>query len=410
MILVIEMEIIFINIMLVFFPILIYLVLSCFNLLIDKKVTGWIFVMTMGTSLYLSLRYNLYFGNNNLLLMFCNIPILICYLKKRMLLGIGFTLLLIGLLYINNTGIMIVTILKYMLYLIIYVCLYKSKYFDYLFLRVVAVIQGFLLSFEYFYNIQEFTTLIELLILAIVIYVITFLSIYLFKLAEDISDMHGMINTAKREIDVKNSLFKLTHEVKNPIAVCKGYLDMMDINNIEKVERYTGIIKEEINRSLNIMNDFMECSKLKIQKEEFDINVLLESVYEAFKILGKSKNIKIIYNNKNDEIYINGDYHRLEQVLVNIIKNSIESITDDGIIELAVEIVNKKIEVLVKDNGIGMTKEELERITEMFYTTKKDGTGLGVALSKEIMLAHNGNIKYESEKGVGTICIMTLPI
>ena len=410
MILVMKMEIIFINIMLVFFPILIYLVLSCFNLLIDKKVTKWIFVMTMATSLYLSLRYNLYFGNNNLLLIFCNIPILICYLKKRIILGIGFTILFLGLLNTYQGDIMIVTVLKYMIYLIIYVCLYRSKYFDYLFFKIVAVVQGFLLSFEYFYDIQEFTMLIELLILAIVIYIVTFLSIYLFKLADDISNMHGMINTAKKEIEVKNSLFKLTHEVKNPIAVCKGYLDMMDINNIEKVERYTGIIKEEINRSLNIMNDFMECSKLKIQKEEFDMNVLLDSVYDSFKILGKSKNIKMIYENDNDEIYINGDYHRLEQVLVNIIKNSIESITDNGIIELGVEIIDKQVKIKVRDNGIGMTNDELEKVTEMFYTTKKDGTGLGVALSREIILAHNGEIKYDSEKGGGTVCTVTIPV
>lgn len=400
----------FINIMLVFFPILIYLVLSCFNLLIDKKVTSQVFVMTMATSLYLCLRYNLYFGNNNLLLIFCNIPILICYLKKNTWLGVGFTIIVLGLLSYENGSIMYITLLKYMLYLIIYVCLYRSKLFDYLFFKLVAVIQGFLLSFEYFTDITDFTILIEVLILAMIIYIVTFLSIYLFKLADDISNMHGMINTAKREIEVKNSLFKLTHEVKNPIAVCKGYLDMIDITNQENVSRYTEIIKGEINRSLNIMNDFMECSKLKIQKEEFDMNVLLEEVYNSFKILGNSKDIKIVYNNNCDEIYINGDYHRLEQVLVNIIKNSIESITENGIIELSAELLDDDVQVIIKDNGIGMTEEEISKVTEMFYTTKKDGTGLGVALSKEIVMAHDGKIKYDSVKGKGTVCMITIPV
>jgi len=404
------METIFINIVLIFFPILIYLVLSCFNLLIDKKVTEQIFIVTVASSLYLSLRYNLFFYDNDLLLMFCSIPVLICYLKKNVFLGCLFSLVFLVMLYYNRGDILYVTILKYFLYLVIYLCLYNRRLFDYLYFRIVAVVQGFLMSFEYLGDVSDITKLIELLILAFVVYIITFLSIYLFKLADDISNMHGMINSAKRDLEIKNSLFKLTHEVKNPIAVCKGYLDMMDVNNREKVIKYTGILKSEIDRSLNIMNDFMECSKLKINKEEFDMNILLDSVYNSFKILGNNKGIKIVYENCYDEIYINGDYHRLEQVLVNVIKNSIESISDSGIIKLSVETFKDKILVMIRDNGCGMDQEELENIMDMFYTTKKDGTGLGVSLSNEIVLAHNGILKYESVKGQGTVCMITLPI
>jgi len=404
------MERVFINVILIFFPILVYLVLSCFNLLIDRKVTRQIFVITIATSLYLSLRYNLYSGDNDLLLMFCSIPILICYLKKNLVLGGLFTGIFLVLLFYDRGSILYITLLKYVLYLVVYLCLYKNKLFDYLYLRLVAIIQGFLLSFEYFYSIIDLESLVKLLVVAAVIYIVTFVSLYLFKLADDISNMHGMINTAKRDLEIKNSLFKLTHEVKNPIAVCKGYLDMLDVNDQEKVVRYTGIIKGEIDRSLNIMNDFMECSKLKIVKEEFDMNVLLESVYNSFKILGNNKKIKLIYENNNDEIYVMGDYHRLEQVLVNIIKNSIESIEDNGIIKLSVELLNRKLRLIVMDNGCGMDEEELRNVAEMFYTTKKDGTGLGVALSNEIIKAHGGKLKYESVKGRGTVCMITMPI
>ena len=65
---------------------------------------------------------------------------------------------------------------------------------------------------------------------------------------------------------------------------------------------------------------------------------------------------------------------------------------------------------MVSDNGVGMDKEELERVYEMFYTTKRDGTGLGVALSHEIILAHNGMMEYDSIKDVGTKCIISLPM
>ena len=91
-------------------------------------------------------------------------------------------------------------------------------------------------------------------------------------------------------------------------------------------------------------------------------------------------------------------------------KNSIESIKKDGIIDVDVLVVGKVLKIMVSDNGVGMDKEELERVYEMFYTTKRDGTGLGVALSHEIILAHNGMMEYDSIKDVGTKCIISLPM
>ena len=185
---------------------------------------------------------------------------------------------------------------------------------------------------------------------------------------------------------------------------------MIDINNRDSSLKYLDIIRGEIGRSLNIMNDFMEYSKIKINKEEFDMSILLESVYESFKFLGLSKNIEFYYDNDYEEIYVNGDYYRLEQVFVNILKNSIESITDNGIIKLSVKCLGNSVIVTVTDNGCGMEESELSNIKEMFYTTKRNGTGLGVALSNEIIMSHNGTIDYSSSKDVGTTCTVTIPI
>ena len=109
-------------------------------------------------------------------------------------------------------------------------------------------------------------------------------------------------------------------------------------------------------------------------------------------------------------MYINGDYDRLKQVFVNVIKNSVESVGNDGIIEIEVKKNNKEVMITISDNGSGMTVDELANIKEMFYTTKKNGTGIGVALSNEIVLAHNGKMEYDSIKNVGTRCMITLPI
>ena len=219
-----------------------------------------------------------------------------------------------------------------------------------------------------------------------------------------------MVGKVKEENKLRDSLFKLTHEIKNPIAVCKGYLDMINLDNIDKSRTYIGIIKSEIDRSLNVISDFMCYTKIKINREEFDMTMLLDEIYESFSILANNKNIKFNYHNEYDEIYLWGDYDRLKQVFVNVIKNSIESIEDDGIIDIDVLLDNKYVKIIVSDNGIGMTPAELDNIKEMFYTTKQNGTGLGVALSNEIILSHNGIMNYESEKNKGTKCIIELPL
>ena len=403
------MEIIFLNVILILFPILMYLVFSCYNFLANHKIERIIFIITMCTSLYFCLNFNN--ESTDVILLFCNIPILICYFKKECFFGILLSLIVIIFGYLKYDVNIYIFILKYVLYLGTYIILYKRKDFGYLFFRLIAVIQGFFISFEYFMNnYNGIDGLIGLIIYAFIIYSITFFCLYLFRLADNITTLYQTVNKVSEENKLKNSLFKLTHEIKNPIAVCKGYLDMIDLDDINRSRRYINIVKSEIDRSLNVMNDFMEYSKIKVNKEIFDLVMLMDDIYESFNILLKDKNIKFNYDNNYEEIYLWGDYERLKQVFVNIIKNSVESIDSSGIIDIKIEIIDKYVKINVIDNGIGMDEDELNNIKEMFYTTKKSGTGLGVALSNEIVLAHNGSIDYDSIKNEGTNCIISLPI
>lgn len=402
------MDKILFSMVMIVFPILMYLVFSCYNSLTNKKIEKIVFIVTVLGSLYMSFLFNL---ENNKLLLFCNIPVLICYFKKEGLFGIVLSILVILISYIKYDVNIFITILKYFSYFITYILLYRRKEFNYLFFKISAIIQGFFISFEYFMNTYDgIDKIISLFIYILVVYLLTFFCLYLFKLADNVSSLYSMMNKIQSENKLKNSLFKLTHEIKNPIAVCKGYLDMMDLSNIDKSSKYINIIKSEIDRSLNVIADFMEYSKIKVNKEIFDMVMLMDDIYESFEILIKDKNIKFNYHNKYEEIYVCGDYDRLKQVFVNIIKNSIEAIENNGIINLDISLEGKNVFISISDNGMGMDKEQLENIKEMFYTTKKNGTGLGVALSNEIILAHNGVMEYESEINKGTKCIVKLPV
>ena len=385
-----------------------YVVFSCYNSLTNKKITKIIFIITILSSLYLNIEFN---ASNHELLLLCNIPILISYLKKEGLLGLILSLIVILISYSKYNTLIGITITKYLLYFITYILISKRKEFNLLFIKISFLIQGIFISVEYFMHTYKSIQEILLSIVNIlIIYLLTFFSIYLFRLADKITSLYKMVNTTEEEKKIKNSLFKLTHEIKNPLAVCKGYLTMINLEDTSKSKKYINIIKSEIDRSLNVISDFMEYSKIKINKEPFDLSLLIDDIYDSFSILMNDKNINFNYHNYYDEVYLNGDYDRLKQVFVNIIKNSFESITDSGIIDIEVSLETKYVNIIITDSGIGMTEEELKNIKEMFYTTKKNGTGLGVALSNEIILAHNGTITYESKKNTGTKCIIKLPL
>ena len=246
-----------------------------------------------------------------------------------------------------------------------------------------------------------------LFLIFIMEYILYYL-LYINKIS-GILNFENNIKELEKEKSLRMSLFKITHEIKNPITVCKGYLDMFNTNDKVKSEKYVNVIKNEIDRVLILLEDFLSINKIKIEKDIIDLNLLLEETTNNFIPILKEKNIDRIFNISKDELFINADYNRLKQVLINIIKNSIESIEYNGLLNIYVKQTKTNIKINIEDNGIGMDKEELNKIKEPFFSTKNKGTGLGVYLSNQIIEAHEGKIEYISKKNIGTKTIITLP-
>ena len=399
------------NTVLIVFPILVYLVLVCYKNDINKNYNNLLLSIALISSLYLCLRFGIIDGNSKVLL-FCNIPIVIALMKKKPLLGVLLALINILYCFFIYKNIYLIVTIKYLTYFILYLCARKRNLSTESFILSIAVLQGFFLSFEYFFKDLNLTlnSFIELIILVFIYYFISFVILYIFKIIEKVRELNKSIELLEKDKMIKESLFKLTHEIKNPLAVIKGYLDMFNIENKEKSLKYLSIIREEANRSLNIITDFLEFNKIKIVKTEIDLNLLLEDVYDSFKIILNRKNIKLVYNDREDEeIYFDGDYERLKQVLINVLKNSIEAIENKGKVEISSNIYKKYIDIIIEDDGIGMSEDTLKQLKTMFFTTKLNGSGLGVCLSNEIINAHNGELIYTSKEGVGTKVTIRLP-
>lgn len=266
------------NIILVLFPILIYFVYSCYNEVNNNKNKKTALELSLFTSLYLSLKFGNFEADYNDLLIICNIPILFAYLKRKEKISIILSLFLILYSYFNFDINIYLVISVLLTYFITYVVL-RKKIDNKSFIIVTATIQAFIISFITFININSKVCLtIDIFLLILVYILLSAFILYLFDIMDKLSGIYLNIKELERDKQLKNSLFKLTHEIKNPLAVCKGYLTMINIDNKEKTEKYLNIIKQEIERSLNIMADFSELNKIKLNKELIDINMLVEEV------------------------------------------------------------------------------------------------------------------------------------
>ena len=399
------------NLILIVFPILIYFIYHCYRCIFMEKYNDLILDVALFSSLYLCLKYDS-FRDSMFLLFFCNLPVVLAYLKRRLYVAIGLSVVIIFYYYNYNLYNVFFIIINFLLYFFIYFAGRKKNIKNNTFILAVVVIQGFFSSMFYFSVVRDrdFLMVISFFLIILLFYIFLFLLLYLFQLADNITSLYLTVSEFEKNKKIKDSLFKITHEVKNPIAVCKGYLDMLDINNHNQVERYVPIIKSEISRSLDIMCDFMEFSKIKISKDVIDVNLLLEDIEDELKLFIRNKKIILSTYIMKSEVFVEGDYNRLKQVFVNIVKNSVEAINGDGVIKIFTHVLSDMCYIEFVDNGKGMDNEELSRVKEMFFTTKKNGSGLGVSLSDEIIKAHNGNMDYYSRVGVGTRVVVKLPV
>ena len=388
------------------FPLLVYLLVVVCVRNIDKKAKKLLLETALFSSLYLLFKY----GKNSSLIypmIVFNVLLLLSYLKKKNITAIIMSIFLV--IYYKNTTPLsyFILIVEYTMYFLI--CNYitrRKKASKIAMITVFVIIKSFTLSMQTFLMFNDKSDIvnnfIDLFITMTIFTFIAYLCLYIITKGEDIIDLNKITTELEKEKSLRESLFKITHEIKNPIAVCKGYLDMIDYDDKKKVEKYIPIIKDQISRTLILMDDFLDYTKVKINKEEVDLYMLLEDSCDVSEPLFKKAGIKVEFEIPDDEIYMELDYNRMKQVLVNIFKNSIEAKDKKKKYKfINIDVINGRndVTIKIKDNGIGMDKKNLSKVDEMFYTTKEKGTGLGVALSKEIIELHGGSMTYTSQIG-----------
>jgi two-component system, sporulation sensor kinase A len=203
----------------------------------------------------------------------------------------------------------------------------------------------------------------------------------------------------------------IAHEIRNPLTAIKGFLKLLESEIIHK-KNYFDIVQSEMGRIELILSELLALAKPKVlNMGRVELRSLINDVKTLIDAQAIMHNISLNINFKFAEtLPIHCDKNQLKQVLINFLKNSIEAMEKDGLVIIELERYGlDKIKILIKDSGTGIPLHILKRLGEPFFTTKENGTGLGIMISKQIIENHKGSVQIFSNEN-GTTVEIILPI
>lgn len=221
----------------------------------------------------------------------------------------------------------------------------------------------------------------------------------------------------------KEYIGNISHELNTPLFTVQSYiLTLLDgaIEDKSVRKKYLSRAAKGVERLIYVVKDLemiskLETGKLNLDFEEFDIVELIQNVFEMFEMQAAKQEISLIFDKKYLPIYVYADRERIQQVIANLIVNSIKYGKYNGTTEISIDKLPKgKIIVRVMDNGEGVIEENLSRLFERFYrvdksgSRKEGGSGLGLSIVKHIIEAHKQKVYVESVYGVGSEFSFTL--
>ncbi|MFC5602219.1 two-component system sensor histidine kinase NtrB [Sporosarcina koreensis] len=203
----------------------------------------------------------------------------------------------------------------------------------------------------------------------------------------------------------------VAHEVRNPMTSVNGFVQLMNEDPENPYRMYTEIMESEIERINLIANEFLILSKPNIKKrKELDVENIIIEVISLFEEELKHRQIECSLYLAEYQTTVFGNEESLKQVFINLMRNSMEAVRDGGNITFFNSIVNNMLSITLSDNGHGMDEETYKQLFLPFFTTKDGATGLGLVITKKIVLDHGGNIEFNGYRKIGAELIVKLPI
>ena len=206
---------------------------------------------------------------------------------------------------------------------------------------------------------------------------------------------------------------RVAHEIRNPLfgmtAICQIFSMELKLNDDHKKLMDT-MMKEALRLKQNV-EELLDCSReIKIIKRKCDLVKIINDTLFENSLFINEKQIVVEKDIPDDDFSIEADHDKVKQVLINLVKNAFEASSNNGKIKIIVQRETENIKIYINDTGPGIPDNLLDKIFDIFYTTKRHGTGLGLAISKNIAVAHGGSLLARNCAEGGATFVFTLPV
>jgi len=233
-------------------------------------------------------------------------------------------------------------------------------------------------------------------------------------MVDDRSDYYRWQSAARRAerfATTSRMVETLAHELRNPLSAAKGLLQLMiRKRNPEQTKSYVDLVLREIDRVTRLLNEFLLLGKpASISTEPLDLVTFIEELLLLLEGEADGTDIQVLF--KAEKVApVRADAGQITQVILNLVRNAVQSLGETGIVTISLRQVNDKVEVRIQDNGAGFAPDVIDRIFAPFFTTKEKGIGLGLAVVKALIYNHEGEIEASNAVEGGALFTITLPI
>lgn len=241
---------------------------------------------------------------------------------------------------------------------------------------------------------------------------------------DEIESLADALNTLADEIinkdKIKNDFISsISHELRTPLTSIKGWAVVLkdSLDNKEIMEDGLSIIEKESDRLSKMVEDLLDFSRfisgrITLDKDTFNITSTVVSVAKQMKLRASLNGLEFITEIYPDMVITVGDENRIKQILINLLDNAIKFTSEKGWVRIKTTVEDDNFVILVSDNGVGISKEEINLVKEKFYKGRhsKSHSGLGLSISEEIAKLHGGSLEIFSEENIGTVVKVKIPI
>lgn len=301
---------------------------------------------------------------------------------------------------------------------LIYNCFWKSNPKKRVYLSIItgswpALVQLIILLIYLYFN-ENFLVFDQKLVLYICVFgTIQILAVVFAAVLNESVIERNLMKDEIRRSEKQHTLGELAasiaHEVRNPLTVVKGFLQLMEGED-ERHKHYYPLILSELGRAENIISDYLNFAKPEFKKiETFPLPLLVMELSILLNPYALKEGISLTHTIESDAV-LTTDRNQLKQALINILKNAVEATPKEGRVTIKLIEEDDAVKIIVRDTGKGMTKEQLARVGSLFFSTKEQGTGLGTMVSTRIIESMGGRVDYASKLGKGTKVSVTLPL